>query len=191
MTVLLWPFSFNRLFLTPSEYPLRLKDLAGQNRPMLTEHLRQVQHSWANDSVANEIFLYLLATAAVFFGLWLLSRWLKLCKKQVVQIVNDPDRLFENLLNTLELTETDKKLIREMAAGARLRHPSICLLSPALLEWTGHLWQNEKGPKTADAEKLTRLDEISIALYDHVTPAAARQISNQTPKSVPASLTGA
>jgi hypothetical protein len=54
-----------------------------------------------------------------------------------------------------------------MTAGARLRHPAMCLLSPQLLLWTCNLWRQEQGPQKVDSTKYTHLRTISIKLFDH------------------------
>ena len=54
-----------------------------------------------------------------------------------------------------------------MAEGARLRHPSLCLLSPGLMAWGCTLWKKEKGPKVVSVDKQRRIREITLKLYDH------------------------
>lgn len=86
------------------------------------------------------------------------------------QLTDTPERLFNDLLNHLLLSDADRKILRAMASGARLRHPTMCLLSPHLLHWSAELWRTEQGPDVVTTEKLSRIDQISIQLYDR--PAA-------------------
>jgi hypothetical protein len=134
--------------------------------------LRGVSESMKNSGSYGTVIICLLIGLLLLVGICLLLSWRKNRKDQAARDVNDPDKLFASLLGQLHLPESDKALIREMAAEARLRHPAVCLLSPGLLQWTSRLWQTEKCPKEINSHKLARLNEISVALYDHVIPSA-------------------
>jgi|GEM_PF-5692022 len=107
---------------------------------------------------------------SLFLILFILSPfwyWLKTPKNIVKRHINDPEKLFHALLKQLDLTCSERKLLCEAARGARLKHPALCLLSPDLLEWTGHLWIQEKGAKQVTEEKIGQLKSIAVKLYDH------------------------
>ena len=191
MIVQFWQSSFYRLYQTVIKNFSIPNTVAGPQRPELTDHLRKFQESMTGDDISNVIFAWLLVAAIAIFGLWLLFRWLKIRKAPVISIVNDPNKLFNDLLDRLHLDPSDKLLLREMTEQTRLRHPTICLLSPGLLKWTGKLWQTEKGEKNVGAEKLARLDNISTIIYDHCPPAAAGPKLNQNPKATAPSATSA
>ena len=91
-------------------------------------------------------------------------------KNKSVTVKGDPDRLFRSLLDHLELDLPDKELLMEIAKGARLRHPAAMLLSPGLLDWSRRLWIKETPDRTDSTEKIKRIQEISIKLYDHTPP---------------------
>ncbi len=65
-----------------------------------------------------------------------------------------PEELFEGLLGVLKLGETDKKLLREMAEGSRLRHPATSLLSPKTLDWSRQVWRDEMGTRKSKRLKV-------------------------------------
>jgi hypothetical protein len=88
--------------------------------------------------------------------------------------LDDPEDLFESLLERIELSEGDKELLREMARGGRLRHPAVSLLSPGMLSWARGLWLAEKGGRAVGPEKNARIDAISVKLYEHA-PAVMSQ----------------
>jgi hypothetical protein len=81
--------------------------------------------------------------------------------------VNDPEKLFWQLLNQVVLSESDKKLLHEMTREARLTHPATALLSPQNLDWARNLWIKEKGQGAIPREKLDRINAICVQLYDH------------------------
>ncbi|MBN1764320.1 MAG: hypothetical protein JW860_03605 [Sedimentisphaerales bacterium] len=88
-------------------------------------------------------------------------------KSRRVHNQENPYTLFKQLLDHLELSAADKKLLRRMAHQGRLRHPAMCLLSPGLLHWASTLWQKEKGPNTITPKIQNQLNHIAIKLYDH------------------------
>jgi len=106
----------------------------------------------------------------IVFGVFLfcLSLYSHYKKDKVVidRVVNNPDQLFWNLLNQIQLPESDKKLLHQMTTEARLIHPASALLSPKTLDWARNLWIQEKGKSAIPPEKLRRINEISVLLYD-------------------------
>ena len=88
-------------------------------------------------------------------------------RQQALPLTNNPDRLFDDLLAQLDLSPSERKLLRQIASGARLRHPSMCLLSPGLLDWARKLWLAEKGPGVVTESNSARIDAIAVRLYDH------------------------
>ncbi len=91
----------------------------------------------------------------------------KKLKDRKYMMGNDPDLLFTNLQEVAGLTVSEKKLINEMVSATRLKHPSMCLLSPGMLDWSRQLWLKEKGSRIVTAGKIAQIDEISVKLYDH------------------------
>ena len=137
--------------------------------------VRGVQKAWAENSGNLEVVLVLgvILILAGVIGVQAFLSWKRQRRRRVPEKMNDPEKLFVGLLNQLELSEADKQVLREMADGARLRHPASCLLSPAMLDWSRRLWREERGSGKVTAEKCSRIDEISVALYDH-KPAAVK-----------------
>ena len=138
---------------------------------------QRFRDSWGKSSTEHQVLFWL--TMAGFVGLicaLAIVHWVQQRKHRLKPIVDDPRRLFEDLLTQVQLADEDKQVLRQMASQARLRHPAVCLLSPGLLDWACRLWQTEKGD-SVEPETLRRIDTISIHLYDHV-----RQ-KNPSPKS--------
>jgi len=131
---------------------------------------QQFRESWAKSTAEHQVLFWLML--AGFVGLisaLVIVHWVQQRKLRLKPIVDDPRRLFEDLLTQLELADEDKQVLRQMVSQARLRHPVVCLLSPDLLEWSRRLWQTEKGD-SIEPEKLRRIDTISEHLYDHGAP---------------------
>jgi len=146
---------------------------------------QQFRDSWAQSTTEHQVLFWLML--AGFVGLisaLVIVHWVQQRKLRLKPIVDDPRRLFEDLLTQLEFADEDKQVLRQMVSQARLRHPAVCLLSPDLLEWSRRLWQTEKGD-SIEPEKLRRIDTISERLYDHsvpsrTTPTAIGKFSKST-----------
>ncbi|MBN2377981.1 MAG: hypothetical protein JXD22_16405 [Sedimentisphaerales bacterium] len=131
--------------------------------------VRGVQKAWEQNSGNLEVVLVLgvILIMAGLIGVQACLSWKRQRRSRVPEKMNDPEKLFIGLLDQLELSEADKQLLREMTDGARLRHPASCLLSPAMLDWSRQLWREEVGSGKVTQDKFSRIDEISVALYDH------------------------
>lgn len=129
--------------------------------------MRQVRDSfWASSGDSH--FLWILFGLTLFaVAVWAL--WHKIQKNRLrkKQTSNNPDRLFEQLLESTGLTTDEKKLLNEMTSGIRLKHPAMCLLSPGMLDWSRQLWLKEKGHRIVTAGKIAQIEEIAVKLYDH------------------------
>ena len=140
--------------------------------------LRDVRNTFDVDTSVSEWWIVI---AALLFAALLIMGFFHsrlAVRSATEQDDGDPQELFRTLLGRLELAETDKQLLREMALGARLAHPAAFLLSPAMLDRARQLWIQEKGTTALGTTRLSRIDDISVQLYDHV-PAA------QTPLAEP------
>ena len=133
----------------------------------LPDSLRSFQESFSGGPAELRLFFVFLAVVIFTITTLVILNRHKAGKMASFAQQSRPDSLFENLLNRIELAQTDKQLLREMTEGAQLRYPVMALLSPGMLDWAGRLWLKEKGPKTVTPEKLTRISAIAVALYDH------------------------
>ena len=168
----MWPWLCNSLASGGGEVSLRAYLLADR----VPGGLREVRDWWRASGEAGWLGWVLAAAGAAVLVCVVLQYWRTRDWRKTRAVKNDPDELFENLLGELELTASEKKLLREMAGGARLRHPSMCLLSPGVLAWARGLWAREQGPNVATAAKKAQIDAISIRLYDHVATMADRAV---------------
>ena len=78
-----------------------------------------------------------------------------------------PAKVFNNLVGGLSLTPDEKRLLLRIARGARLRHPTMLLLGPDLLDWGVGLWQKEKG-RTLQAAERQRVRRIRTKLFEDI-----------------------
>ena len=129
-------------------------------------YLKDVQNSFDGGYQGLLTFSILLATViiAVIAANTIIHRLGN--KKKSVTVKGNTDRLFQSLLNHLELDPPEKDLLMEIAKGARLRHPTTMLLSPGLLDWSTRLWIKETPKQTDSAEKTKQIQIISQKLYD-------------------------
>lgn len=136
----------------------------------LVNGIRQIRNGFVAHSMENWVFWFCFISGLLLvigFALWICYQ----SKKNVVKKTwNDPGQLFWDLLNQLPLPDSDKKLLQEMTVEARLAHPASALLSPHTLDWTRNLWIQEKGNSAIPPQKLRRISEISVLLFDHYPP---------------------
>jgi hypothetical protein len=153
----------------PVEYVWGRIWLAAEGGPP-AEDLRALQDSLGRYHLNLEYLrLGALAAIGLLAGL-LIWRWIQMRRVTPRPAEDHPQRLFDDLLARLDLSDADHRLLQELVAGARLRHPVMCLLSPGLLEWSARVWRAEKGPQVASEEKMARLRQIAVQLYDHHAP---------------------
>lgn len=157
-----------------------LAALIGRTWFDLTDHLKVISEipesmvsaskSFTKRGVLHwQFFLVLIACVLVAIGFKLWFRYQQ-NKKKIRKKQGDPDRLFSDALDRVDLSSADRMLLREMVEGARLCHPTMCLLSPGLLDWSRQLWLEEKGGRIVTTQKFRRIDDISMFLHDHRTP---------------------
>lgn len=141
--------------------------LVGKAKTGLPYSVGAVRDGWRASGGQEWMIWVLPSIGAVLIG-YVVFRYYRTKPRQTGPVVtDDPEGLFDELLGGLSLEPAEKKLLRQIASGARLRHPSMCLLSPGLLAWAGKVWQREKGPGVATAEHNARIDTIAVKLYDH------------------------
>lgn len=133
----------------------------------LPQSVRGVRDSFASSGLNDWLFWLILLLPLVLLMVVVIWYGRKMSLKSMSPIKGSPRTLFNELLEQLELSTEDKKLLTEMTRAARLKHPSLCMLSPAMLDRTRQLWQQEIGPHRVPREKFNRIDQIAVQLYDH------------------------
>jgi hypothetical protein len=133
----------------------------------MSGRLRAIQESFVSSPPPGwTVWLFIITIAAVVFvpKAWSFIRG----ESKATQVEdNNPEKLFDEMLGVLHLSESDKRLLRQMADQGRLKHPAMCLLSPGMLEWTRELWVQEKGSSYVTEAKTAQIREISVKLYGH------------------------
>lgn len=76
-------------------------------------------------------------------------------------------KLFEDLLDVIQLNRQEKDVLKQMVREARLKQPAMCLVTPALMEKSKELWLKEKGQKLIKDGKIQILNEITHKLHDY------------------------
>jgi len=129
--------------------------------------LRAIQESFVGSPSPNwawGLFIITISAVIIVTIAWYFGR----TKPKAAKVEdNNPEKLFDEMLGVIHLSESDKRLLRQMASQGRLRHPAMCLLSPGMLEWTRQLWVQEKGSSYVTEAKTAQIREISVKLYGH------------------------
>jgi hypothetical protein len=134
--------------------------------------LQSVRNSFAHNTGNTQWLLpalLMIGTVLLILALW---HKFKDSTPRPLPVAHDPDALFSQLLEHVDLNMNDKQLLKEMTAGARLAHPAACLFSPGLLDWARQIWIQEKGLSALSADRLARIDAIAVQLYDHFKASA-------------------
>lgn len=134
--------------------------------------VRGVQQSFEKTSPLGIIIVAIVVAIGLGLLVW---AGIVFYRKQQAKIerLNNPEKLFDDLLAKLELTVAEKRLLRQMVNGARLKHPAMAMLSPKMLGWTCKLWHEEKGFNQVSTEIIGRVDEISYKLFGQITTMTA------------------
>ena len=140
---------------------------AGTLADQVPYSVRAVRDWWR----ASDQYGWLLFAGLIVLGLLLayivVRNYRSSPRRGALPVTDNPDRLFDDLLAQLDLTTSERKLLRQIASGARLRHPSMCLLSPGLLDWARKPYLAEKGPGIVNESNAARIEDIAVRLYDH------------------------
>jgi len=124
-----------------------------------------LRRSFGESTLEGPLLWAVVALPAVALVALLLWGFVQGRRGTVERIANDPEALFEDALGQLELTAEQQRLLRLLARGARLRHPTMCLLSPDLMEWSVDLWRSEKGEHGVKQSQVDELREIALGLF--------------------------
>ena len=131
----------------------------------LAPYFKGIQTSFG-DSYAQ--FYYLIPILIAMIGLlWLVNTLVKhkpLASTPTTS--SDPgDDLFQSLLDQLDINTADRNLLQQIARDTRLRHPSVFLLSPDMLDWSKQIWVQEKGFEQVTDRQKKQIDQISYKLF--------------------------
>ncbi len=168
---------------------LRLDAFFYQRPQPLTEvpySVRAVRDSMIQSSPQGWVFWLIISTVLLTIVLMTIYAWRRESKNPSKKISNNPDTLYESVLAQLDLSDSQKNLLRKMSRGARLRHPIISLLSPGLLDWSRRLWVKEQGSRQVEPNVTRLINEISVRLYDHQPPSINAHPAGNTHKKVTA-----
>jgi|GEM_PF-6967955 len=147
------------------------------------EFLNGIQQNFSTKSVSNYYFLFALAGLIVF--MIILSNVTFSTKKnktKTTKLIGNPETVFGELLTYIELTQDEQRLLKEMAKGSRILHPSTFMLSPSLLDWAREVWINEKGKKVSKTD-IKGIDAISMKMFNTPTPSTESKIKKRAMQS--------
>ncbi len=151
----------------------------------LYHRYQTIRSTFTSNTLSNGAAWSITIALLVFFVLLILLSSRSRPGESAPATAAHPLKLFEEILESLDLTGEEKHLLREMAEGARLQHPAMCLLSPGLLDSARAVWRKEKGDASLSPLKRQKIDGICCKLFDHLTPST---IAEQPParETIPA-----
>ena len=131
--------------------------------------LRGVRDSFS--ASGSHVLIAILTSVLLLLLLSALVHALQQHFQHHTHLADSPQQLFHELLDSLPLQSSERKLLRRLARDTRLRHPAEVLLSPGLLDWATRLWLHEKGPRTVSPAVQERLAHIKNTLFETPLPA--------------------
>jgi len=138
----------------------------------LYQRYQMIRSTFTSNTLPDWVAWTLAGTILALFVLLVLISPRASREVTVHSPVNHPQKLFDEILQSLELASEEKHLLREMVEGARLQHPAMSLLSPRLLDSARAAWRKERGDANLSPLKLQQMDTICCKLYDHLPPSS-------------------
>jgi len=127
----------------------------------LTEVLRAVQRHFERGGDVGASVAIIMALAAIVLIVRLLTR-----RDRSVQAGGeraDPQRLFQDMLASLQLTPQQRKSLMAMSRESGLAHPSVLLLSRTVFDRHLKTWQ-KRCERTPPTEGMSIHDEPLVAV---------------------------
>lgn len=122
------------------------------------------------------MLLVLLGLAGVVFVVLALSR--RAQRKQKPELRNEPIELFKELLNELELSPSQRRVLWRVADDLQIAHPSVLVLCPALYDRHTVTWQR-RFPRGAGSEADAVDDDFLRRLRRHLFPDVLARIGTR------------
>ena len=101
-------------------------------QPELSETQRAVREHFTEGGSLVEVMLLLVGLIALLVLLWSIRRRQEV--KHAAATIDDPQRLFGDLLERLELSGAQRRFLLDLAADLQLEHPTTILLSRRAFE---------------------------------------------------------
>ncbi|HUU85737.1 MAG TPA: hypothetical protein VM243_19755 [Phycisphaerae bacterium] len=125
-----------------------------------SERLEALRRQFSGGGNWSESFLTLLAFAALFALLLMIHR---LQQRRQRRDINDPWKLYRQLLKHLGLSAPQREVLRRIAADLRLQHPSVLLLGRTIFNRHATRWQERA--RHVRRDDLRRIEEIVGKLF--------------------------
>lgn len=135
--------------------------------PGLSQTQRAVRDHFAKGSSFLELLLLLLA--AVVCGVLLFTLRKRQEQSQETEHLNDPERLFQNVIAQLAIPDDQQRLLNQMAQRAKSDHPVTMLMSPKLFDLYVARWRARSDPNQDPA--TVNEEAIAAQLRDRLFPA--------------------
>ena len=131
----------------------------------LAPYLKDVQNSFSNSY--TQFYYWMMGLAAIIILVLLVNTLVKHkpATSTPVTSKDSGDDLYHSLLDQLDINTSDRNLLQKIAQDTRLRHPSVFLLSPDMLDWSKKIWTQEKGNEQVTDQQKKQIDQISYKLF--------------------------
>jgi hypothetical protein len=132
-----------------------------QHEDPVTEGIRRLQEGFRQESSLGPVLWSCVGIVVATIIVLLIARVQR--RKSGDFVPNDPKRLFQSLMDRLELSEGNRSLLESMAREMRLKHPAVLLLAPAVFDRAAQLW-SARSQRFADAHR-DRIASLRRSLF--------------------------
>lgn len=131
----------------------------------LAPYFKGVQNSFSNSY--TQFYYWMMGLVAIIVLIVIINTLVKHKPATSTPATsnNSGNDLYNSLLDQLDINTSDRNLLQQIAQDTRLRHPSVFLLSPDMLDWSKKIWTQEKGNEPVTDQQKKQIDKISYKLF--------------------------
>lgn len=144
--------------------------LLAQRREAPIEELARAfrEAAGSGSDILESVALLALVFAVIIACLYLAG---VLQQRRAAPVGRQPGRLFRATLRELDLAWSDRIVLMFVARSAGLRHPTVMLLSPVLLERYVRAWSKRVSIPGVRVAAWRRMSNVSVRLFGEALPA--------------------
>ncbi|MFQ5590537.1 MAG: hypothetical protein ACE5HE_05190 [Phycisphaerae bacterium] len=133
--------------------------------------LRGVREHFQHGGSTVVALLIVVGIGALTLTTFWLARWVRR-QGEACSRVDDPARLFSELLDNLGLSNSQRRVLMGIAGELRLAHPTTMLLSPTLFDHYVDKWLIARRTQSdvGDNRRARTVSQVRSALFPTATP---------------------
>ncbi len=120
----------------------------------IDEGIRQLQEGFRSESSIGPVLWSCVGIVLASLVVLLISRIQKRTSGELIP--DDPKKLFQSLMERMELADSQRVLLESLAKTLRLKHPAGLLLAPKLFDEAAEQWSSRffQTGSSADSNRM-------------------------------------